>query len=1545
MECQLQCSFNFVKREKKSFRNSVNTFSVIYFLGSLLGLFGLAHCIHNVQYELSQISINSGITKLEYSTVAKVAVADKDQFYNGPEVWTSVPTVREYTFTDTDSFSASAIDLITLPLASSLSSVTAVLLNDANQQFRLVPVSLSLSTNQVTEGSYLDFVQPFYDPNDPNSRYVELKVIKEVANSNSFYVGGSYGVFQKYEFSSMSIMNVGSPTELNSVSPFQIHEEIKVIATSSSHAFMGGTFDAVYQVDISNDDVVKLSAPSSISMTNAIAVSPDNKLYSIHGTNQISVLNLGDSSHQMQSLSVTFSSSPTTPLLVTPNSEFFISLTDVGKLCVCRTSNFECLNNVYNKDMAGLSDFVSGRKMETGSGAFGGFYFPVKTSSKNAWIKFKEVSCDVLHCISCPTVSTTCEECAPDTAISLGTCKIYGKGNHIGFGLDLTKAIKTLEPCTVANCFDCFSDYLKCDQCNPGKAVLAGTCEDYGAGKSVGYGLDPSKTAPTLLACTVTDCEECYSNYQQCNKCNSGKGFHSGSCKPYGPGVNVGLGVDLLSPIPVLKACTVQDCSECYTNYQECDKCKPGFTKLSSSSCGSDVVQPNPSPNPGSEQNLTSPVTTEMKIIESNFNDKAGEAVLSFEDPVQAPIDISRLSVFVVNKKTKVLYTCTYLTCPLVYDEKTVRIAVRLESEVYDGKMVIADRSNREQIQKTIKELTEEYDIQQLQDRRRRLLQADQYVPENFEWWNRPQANRLRIWNKAFTMCFEKFPVVMDGISTVDKSTIRYKMVMGISETSSRIIQGSRTTLAFILAFGHTEASKMLDELVSDFLFIRLIPGPYLYYPDLVIRSISGASLLPFEIPNPFEESTSHDDHCSLPDKYVEYEVGCNFLNDSGSGIIILSVLLLINLLVTLITKLVFFIKRKRQQKREKSQDEETRETRGETQIDTLQGLKHDSSQDSPDAFKLEAQLQRDEENIDLPEEEENEQNEERRSPDSDSNKVVAPLENIEFPQTQQRPTADTLMEENAPSPESGFSTPRKQSSEKPKEKDPFQEDSDNPQTEGPKRKPLSIILKSVFHKIGKSYGLRFFLTKLDGMSLEILCSAVVNADRFGSIDNNAAKYGMFVAWIFVVYYIVYVALLFKVANSIKKEVQIYWASQKPLSNPFEESSDTSESQIQEVPALENPEGAPENNQETKAKEETKSENNKKIKPKELSEVVNIDKLNLWMAAATFEEFRLTEDTWPLYLPMIAQLRNIIIAFALFLLGYGQNLHFMMALMLPAHTVYGFLMMKASVRLSNYENLKENVDNVMMFLYLLMKTASIADTEENFRQNIYGMFMAFLLVIIVINNMVMVFFTVFNVIRELIIFIIEYKRSRKKHNKVGVKSTSQKHPNPKEMPGSKKTQQILFKPAGKYSKFKKPPKVSHFPDNLENPQKLISEPTKETSNLAEVKKHFSPQKKRPSQDPLDSELEPEAEANFETIFQPALSYKQESAENENSPPVSDLRRDFLLSPEQGRVFPKLSLKKTPQKSGSQVNLENEHCSKGNNSQNSLFEMPKSAERS
>ena len=100
------------------------------------------------------------------------------------------------------------------------------------------------------------------------------------------------------------------------------------------------------------------------------------------------------------------------------------------------------------------------------------------------------------------------------------------------------------------------------------------------------------------------------------------------------------------------------------------------------------------------------------------------------------------------------------------------------------------------------------------------------------------------------------------------------------------------------------KGSMMLNSILSNFVYLSLLGGPYLTYPTIVIEQSTSIGISPVDLPNLYSR-LADSGACMPPDTFVKAKMDCNIFSNMQVDLPPMTVILLANLTISLLYLLV----------------------------------------------------------------------------------------------------------------------------------------------------------------------------------------------------------------------------------------------------------------------------------------------------------------------------------------------------------------------------------------------------------------------------------------------------------------------------------------------------------------------------------------------------------------------------------------------------------------------------------------------------------------
>lgn len=179
---------------------------------------------------------------------------------------------------------------------------------------------------------------------------------------------------------------------------------------------------------------------------------------------------------------------------------------------------------------------------------------------------------------------TQCTQCNTNYYLKDSITTTCYANTVVGYGINPTSTYY-INACTKLNCKECFANNQICEVCNTGYRFKAGSVggDCFSETSTAGYGKDPASST-LLQPCQVANCQVCVSDYTQCSQCNTGYRFIFGTTSPCISEATgqAGYGPDLTSSL-YFKPCA-STCQSCPYDYTVCVACNTGYRLKSTDS-------------------------------------------------------------------------------------------------------------------------------------------------------------------------------------------------------------------------------------------------------------------------------------------------------------------------------------------------------------------------------------------------------------------------------------------------------------------------------------------------------------------------------------------------------------------------------------------------------------------------------------------------------------------------------------------------------------------------------------------------------------------------------------------------------------------------------------------------------------------------------------------------------------------------------------------------------------------------------------------------
>ena len=557
----------------------------------------------------------------------------------------------------------------------------------------------------------------------------------------------------------------------------------------------------------------------------------------------------------------------------------------------------------------------------------------------------KFVSCESTGCTNCNTNFQTCTVCNNTQGYYIMNSNCYTTASiPTGFGLDSTNNLFTA--CTVPGCSACPSDYSTCTTCQTGSGYYLYNQLCYTT-TSIPNGLGLNSTTNTFQTCSTTGCLKCASNFSSCTDCDNGAGYFTlnGPCYTVAS-VPDGFGFDSMTN-SFVSCQSGPSCKTCPSDKSVCSSCKPAsYFKDGTNDCYTTLSIPD-----GFGLNTTtstfvactdSPTCTRCSVDNTKCTKcDASSGKLVYQDTCILPSSsppgfgpdsgsgtiISCADDSCVNCLTD-FNTCTECSSS---SGKVIENGVCIPLECLNGGCQPKVQSECNAIIKKIKyevisqsisfyfrsklDLFAEYAVNlyliEENGERRQMLRPEY----DLEFQESILRMIMNLTEPLYEVQLEIHLSLLPGIkcknnqsfqnttnitSTMSFSPVVISLGKSTSAVGATLAFGS-TTLALLSGGSRIGISRIIQKLLSNFVWLKVINGMTLLYPTVAFGFIKDdrPRLLPFG--NPFSKKTvGYDEDCEVYENYESNGITCRMMINLGDDIIFMGIAFLINSLVTL---------------------------------------------------------------------------------------------------------------------------------------------------------------------------------------------------------------------------------------------------------------------------------------------------------------------------------------------------------------------------------------------------------------------------------------------------------------------------------------------------------------------------------------------------------------------------------------------------------------------------------------------------------------------
>ena len=472
-------------------------------------------------------------------------------------------------------------------------------------------------------------------------------------------------------------------------------------------------------------------------------------------------------------------------------------------------------------------------------------------------------------CSDCPLNFAQCKVCSLGKYLALGVC--YDAANiPDGFGID--GASSELKTCSQNGCVSCQADFAVCHMCDTMTShyPLGDACYTVSTVPD-GFGLD--STNSSFEACLQNgSCVRCGGDRTLCSKCDHAAGFYlyENWCFEISAQQD-SLDFPGVSPVP--DPCSSPACLACDSPTSSCSNCpiSSGYYSLFGY-----CIQKSEAPQ---KTGLDLGTNKTIRMCED------GECLDCSEDYTKCTI-CSNLTTLKDNK----CVACIDSICGDVSDTCKLDISKTTYDQLTNEMTVHAVDMNKIMKNYGVTGVIEsnksgkvEYDHQDMIV----TIMSDRIIVKMPVSRTIYQATVILLFKgKTDSLCVNKEKEArIDGSITV---TDKLSSFRNSSKTASTNLVIYGTIVSVFLASNRGGISNLLEKLMASFIWLKVLNGPQLLYPTIVLNNLNFKKSGIFGLKNPFEQ-ISADPNCSLPSQYVIGQIDCNFLVNFGDDIVFLA--------------------------------------------------------------------------------------------------------------------------------------------------------------------------------------------------------------------------------------------------------------------------------------------------------------------------------------------------------------------------------------------------------------------------------------------------------------------------------------------------------------------------------------------------------------------------------------------------------------------------------------------------------------------------------
>jgi putative cell wall-binding protein len=461
------------------------------------------------------------------------------------------------------------------------------------------------------------------------------------------------------------------------------------------------------------------------------------------------------------------------------------------------------------------------------------------------------VRCIDTYCFKCAINTLFCTECRTDLGYFLypetSRCLLNTTLNP-KFGIEKAVpggSVGLVKACADTYCLNCFEDYTVCKACDVSADyyvnLTTSSCV-YFNDFPVGWGVN--NIYGRAEKCLSDGCLDCFFDKNVCDRCdNSTSIYLDGTvCKDYLT-APFGMGIDYEAGL--LAKCSTENCADCKFNHTYCDRCDQSkfYYKMFDKCVYKDCV--------------AKAANCKISLVSSRFDKKSTSAIALLNYDIKSYPELrSYLNISLVNEITGEERILSPEECSFEVIYGGFKLQLNVTYQVLQGTIYIRKNKNLET---------------------NPIFDSDQ----NREFKDFP----MRIPN-AVVIISKAIQTTQTGTNNIVAVAAMIKSIVGTA------LMSSSPALAVVM-----------NKVLSGFSYIRLLNGPILIYPSIVLEGFGEMNILPFEIDNPFKTWSSKS-ICPTNDMQDVFDVKCNLLYNYGEDFITL----LLTFAMSTVIYLIFFI-------------------------------------------------------------------------------------------------------------------------------------------------------------------------------------------------------------------------------------------------------------------------------------------------------------------------------------------------------------------------------------------------------------------------------------------------------------------------------------------------------------------------------------------------------------------------------------------------------------------------------------------------------------